>query len=324
MPPTDLEKLTRIVPYEEEDMVVLRPGIALVMYSRAEMSAVMRAAADVLESYLDFVPSGAIAAVFDSPLDENEPAGFVPFDASARRKVLDQLRAGPTAPDVEGDGLELVATPNAQAGDYGVTISALNFPALPVDDGNTSLIRLEWPWNLFDRLDVETLVDYIERAAGMFPYCCGNAGMSFLYTIGCATAAHEELPKLLPRFLGFDSSYNTAQLRMRGKSPPAHWLNLLDGDLVAALGGEEALRYQLAGCEVRNIGGGLLIRAAKFPPVVDVNRKGRDIGLLPVVARALRPVRFDRASFAGFPDEEDGQAWLERFDDLDSGDWDNG
>lgn len=324
MPPKNLDKLTRIRTYEGEDVVVLRPGIALNMYSVAELAAVMTATADVLEAYLDFVPTGSIAASYAPAEDEYTPDEFVPFDASAERKLLDQLRAGPPSPDDENYCFELIATLDGQAGDYGVSFGGINLAVAEDADNDTSILRLELPWNLLDRLDVSALVDFFERAANRFPFCSGNAGMSFIYAGGYTGAAVDEIQKLLPRFLGFDSIYGSPYLEMRGKSPPVHWLNLLDGELVAVFGGDEKLRSELSGCEVRSIGSGVLIRAAKFPPVVDINRQGRDIGRLPIVARALQTVRFDDSTFTPLPDKESGQAWLERFDNLPSSDWDNG
>jgi hypothetical protein len=174
-----------------------------------------------------------------------------------------------------------------------------------------------------DTADVEELVDFFEKVAKLFPFSSGNAGMSFIYTVSYTTAAREEFQKLMPRYHGFDCDYNTAQLRMRGKSPAAHWLNLLDRELVAALGGEGALRSKLSNCEVRSVSRGVLIRSAKFPPVIDVNRKGTDIGCIPNVARVLKPVRFDKPTFVGLPDAQSGQSWLDRFDNAPSNNWDN-
>lgn len=326
MPPNNLEKLTRVRTFEGEDIVVLRPGIALTMYSDAEFATVMTAAADVLQAYLDFVPTGAIVASYVPPSGEYAPDSFVPFTLPIRRNLLNQLRTGPPSADDEGYGFELTSTSDGQAGDYGVSLGAINFAVSEEGDASneTSLLRLELPWNLLNNLDVSALVDFFQQASRLFPFCSGNAGMSFNYTVGYTTAARDEMQRLLPRFLGFDPAYSTAQLEMRGKSPPAHWLNLLDSNLVAALGGEERLRFELSECEVGSIDGGLLIRAAKYPPVIDVNRQGHDIGLLPVVARVLRPIRFNEAAFTGLSDMEYGQAWLERFDSLAPRDWDNG
>ena len=324
MPPKNLEKLTRTRTFEGEEVIVVKPGIALVMYSVADLNVVMTTAADVLEAYLDFVPAGSIVSSYEPPADEFTPDQFVPFDASACRDLLNRLRVGPSSPDVEGEGFELAGTADGQAVDYGASLGAINFAIEEEEEPETSILRLELPWNLLDNMDVVDLVDFLERAARLFPYCSGNAGMSFNYTIGYTTAAREEIQKLLPRFLGFDSAYSSAQLMMRGKSPPAHWLNFLDADLVKALGGEEKLRTELLECEVRSLGSGVIIRGAKYPPIVDVNRQGSDIGQLPTVARAIQPIRFAEGSFAGLEDEDVGLAWLERFDNLSSRDWDNG
>ena len=188
----------------------------------------------------------------------------------------------------------------------------------------TSVLRLELPWNLLDTVDVERLVEFFARTAATFPFCVGHAGMSFIHTISYVPEAREEIYKLWRRFLGFDSAHDAARLVMRKKSPPAHWLNLVDDERMKALGGEEKLRSELEGCVVTRLGAGLLIRAAKFPPVVDVNRQGLDIGRLPTVARALQPIRFVEGLFAGLQDADAGKDWLERFDQLDSSDWDNG
>ena len=324
MPPKNLDKLTRVQTFAGEKVTVVKPGIALVMYSMADLNVVMTKAADVLEAYLDFVPKGSIVSIYAPPVDEFIPDHFIPFDASALHNLLNLLRVGPSSPDVEAVGFELAGTTDGQVGDYGASLGAINFDIEEDEESETSILRLEFPWNLLDNIDVGDLVDFLEKAARLFPYCSGNAGMSFNYSIGYTTAAREEIQKLLPRFLGFDSAYSSAQLMMRGKSPPAHWLNFLDSDLVMILGGEEKLHTELLECELRSIESGILIRGAKYPPIVDVNRQGFDIGQLPIVARAIQPVRFDEGSFTGLEDEDLGLAWLERFDNLSSRDWDNG
>jgi hypothetical protein len=340
MPPRDLDKLIRTRAYDRGDMIVLRPGIALVMYSQADLRVLMAATADVLEAYLNFVPRGAIAACYEPPEDEYLPDGFLLFDLDARRDLLERLRTGPPSQEDEGYGFELTSTTDGQAGEYGVSFGGINFDfdydedeadedeedeeeRREEEEEETSLLRLELPWNFLDSVEVSRFVDFVERVANLFPFSSGNAGLSFNFTVGYTTAAGEEMQPLLPRFLGFDSTFNSPQLKMRGKSPPAHWLNLIDGDLVQALGGEPRLRRELSSCEVRGLNNGLLVRGAMFPPVVDVNRQGTDIGRLPDVARVLRPVRFASPSFAPVVDKDKAERWLARFDDRAVGEWDN-
>ena len=120
-----------------------------------------------------------------------------------------------------------------------------------------------------------------------------------------------------------DSAYDGAQHKMRGKSPPAHWLNFLDAGLVETLGGEGALWTELEGCDFRSVASGLVIRSARYPRVADSNLQWPDIGLLPVVANALGSVRIEDPTFVGLPNAIAGRGWLERFDSLSAGTWDN-
>lgn len=323
MPPIDHKKFSRTLSYDGRDVVILRPGIALVLYSHAELPAVMQATANVLLAYLDFVPPDAIAAKYEDGPDEYTPGRWIAFNPATRAALLAELRSGAVSPEDEGYGFVLIAKSDGQAGRYGVKFGGINFAANEDEENETSILRLEFPSNLLDTVDVTSFLDFVVRAAALFPFCCGHAGFSFIYTLAFVPEAREEIDKLLPRFLGFDTGHTSMQLDMRGKSPPAHWLNLLDLDLVRAVGGEEKLRLELDGCEIKHLGSGVLIRAAKFPSVVDVNRGGLDIGRLPVVAWVLKPIRFDEGLFVGLNDADSGQAWLERFDKLAPRDWDN-
>jgi hypothetical protein len=331
-PPKGLEEFSRTLLHDGKEVVILRPGIALVLYSYADLTTVMSATADVLSAYLDFVPPGVIAATYRPGPDEYTPGRWIPFDSAARILLFGELRSGVWSEEDEGYSFVLTATRDGQAGDYGVALGGIHFTAEADEDeenaedesSETSLLRLEFPSNLLATVDVALLVEFVQRMAALFPFCSGHAGMSLNHTIAYVPEATKEIYRLLPRLLGFDPAHDSAQLEMRGKSPPAHWLNLLDGNLVEVLGGEGKLRSELGGCELKSIGEGMLIRAAKFPPVVDVNRGGLDIGCLPIVARALKPIRFDKPMFVGFPDDVSGQAWLDRFDNLVARDWNNG
>jgi len=327
------EALTKTRSYEGEHVVVLRPSIVLTLYSAAPLGDVMIASADVLEAYLDFVPPDAIVSRYAPPSDEYSPDGFDPFGTGERAQLLQELRSGtPPAPDADDDfaddsgyGFELAATLDGAAGHFGARLGAIAFdPDNEDDDTATSLLQLHWPADWLEQHEVDALVDFVAQAANQFPFCTGNAGMSFSYTVGYTSAAREEMQALLPRYLGFDPAYGSTQLVIRDKTTPAHWINLIDAKLLAELGGKLQLESALAGCELRDLAqGGLLIRGAKLPPVADVNRLAPDVGLLPVVANALKPTRFDDASETGLVDAQAAADWLERFDALPVGPFDN-
>jgi hypothetical protein len=318
----NLDSLTRRVNRDGDERVIVRPVIAMTLYSVDKLPAVMTAAAEVLTAYLAFVPRGAIASKYEEPPDRHSPDECIAFDANVERDVLEHLRAGPD-PDDESHCFALFGTPDGQAGDYGFHFAGVNFEFLDEDDPEASMLRLELPWDLPTRMDVDDVTSFLAQVAPLFPFSSGNAGLSFSYAAAETGRAIEEIQKLLPRYIGFDSMYGAAYLKMRDKSPPAHWINLLDSHLVAALGGEKTLRPALAGCELLGVGKGLMIRAARVPPVVDVNWQGTDIGRLPDVARAILPVRLDAGMFTPMGNEERGLAWLARFDALTSGDWNN-
>lgn len=321
MPTNNLDTLTRRYKRHGGELVIVRPVVALTMYSVAPLAAVMSATADALESYLGYVAPGALASQFD---DSEEEAEMLAFDADAQRELLDRLRAGPEPDDDENQGVSLFGTGDGQAGNHGFHFAGIEVEQLKEGDKDASMLRLELPWDLPAQEGPDAVAAFIAQVAGMFPFCCGNAGLSFSYAAVATEEAIETLQKLLPRYAGFDSMFGAAYLKMRDKSPPAHWINLLDGRLIAALGGEKTLHPALAGCELRGIGKGLMIRAARVPPVVDVNWHGTDIGRLPDVARAILPVRLDAGMFTPMGNEERGLAWLARFDALTSGDWNNG
>jgi hypothetical protein len=339
MPLADLEKLSRTVSHGGKDISILRPGIALTLYSGADLPTVMRATADVLREYFDFIPAGSIAAIYKQGADEYTPGHWVRFDADERNRLMTELLSETASPQDGGYGFVLSATLDGQAGNYGARFGGIDFTIAKEEEedeegdededaegeeNGTSVLRLELPWNLLDDVPVDSLIDFIQRAAKNFPFSSGHAGLSFNHTVSFVPEARDWVDKLAPRFLGFDSAHPSMQHELREKTPPAHWLNLLDATLVQALGGEAKLQSELKGAEVKRLGNGVLIRGAKYPPVGDVNRGAPDIGHLPTVARAIKPIRLDEGLLAGLRDAERGKAWLERFDNLKSRDWDNG
>ena len=104
---------------------------------------------------------------------------------------------------------------------------------------------------------------------------------------------------------------------MKGHSPSAHWINLINNDLMEKIGGFDHIRKTLPeAVELIRLNSGLLIKGAKKPPIGDVNRKAKDIGYLPDVARLLKPVRVHLSALGN--KEIDGEEWLARFDDRES------
>ena len=99
-----------------------------------------------------------------------------------------------------------------------------------------------------------------------------------------------------------------------------NWLTFINDSLVIELGGRDRLAAQLHDmCPVYPYHGGLLIQAGARPELGDLNR-----GLVPdaykIVARALKPVRFDehQRPLIDAPQPldslEETMKWIRRFD----------
>lgn len=323
MTTSGLERLTRTLLYEGKEFVVVRAGITLVMYSDSELGLVMKATANSLAQYLRVIPPRSIATTFEPGPDEHTPGKWRPFDSRAQDALFRQLSSGSAVADDDGFGFVLSGSSNGEAASHAVRFGGIDLNASD-SDSETSLLRFDFPADFEEIGDVEKVVDAIERIAADFPFSAGYAGLAFVHNIAFVPEAREEIQKLWPRFLGFDVASDSMQLEMRGKACPPQWLNLLGTDLIARAGGEQLLRETLAGCEMRHLSHGLLIRAAKRPPVGDANRGAKDLGLLPTLSRALQPIRFDRGLFVGLQDEDAGIDWLGRLDGLPSGPWNNG
>lgn len=323
MPPSDLDKFTRTALRDGQPCNAVTPGLAIVLYTDAELSTATAAAADVLEAYLAFVPSGSIAATFAFGDDEYSD-GLVAFDQRRRLQLVHDLRNGPPMVDDDGWDFVLMGSLDGQASGHGVRFRGTTVPDPEDFPNETSMLRLELPWNLLDTVDVDTVVGFVHDVARAFPFCTGHAGLSFVNTVVFEPQARAEIAKLQPRLLGFDCAYDWMYVYMGGHVAPAHWIQLLDPRGIEGLGGREALATALPDCRLTDLPNGLAIRAAKFPPVGDVNRKAPDLGRLPALAKALAPLAYDEPGEVGLGDESRGQAYLERFDALASGPWDNG
>lgn len=322
MPIQNPDLLSRILTFNTGPTLIVRPSVSMVFYTRANYVAVKAAVADALQIYLRLVPAGAIAGIHEPVIDPDTGREWSPFDAAAHGALLQDLRH--TLHEEEDFNFVLSATLDGQAGDYGVAFSGINFDTAQDVEEAESVLRLDFPWNLLDLMPADTIVECFENFARLFPTCSGHAGMSFIHPMTFMPYSGDEIAKLARRFLGFDLSHDFVALEMRNKVLTAHWLNLLDAERLAILGGETYVTGALADCELRPLGSSLVIRSAKLPPIVDMNRSGPDAGRLPEVARLLKVIRFANPLLVGMGDSESGQEWLDRLDELLPRPWDNG
>ncbi len=273
----------------KKESITCRPGIALALYSEVDLTQAAAAAADVLESYLEFVPPGSLDTRWTS---SGTWASLTPRTITLQLK---EWREKVTPKWVASDVFYGQGEPPGSVGTH-----AFRFRGVQVKAGDsehqrrrTSSIGMEFPLDLFDRLSPADFIRFVVRCAARYPFSSGNAGLAFKFN-GSRSGMEDVdfIHQHLPRHLGIDPGFdfNWAGARMRGKSPGAHWLNLLGAGSIAALGGDQFLRSVRPEIETIQIGDGLLLRSAEHPPVGDRESGAKDLAWIPEISRLLRPL----------------------------------
>lgn len=314
----NLEHLNRITIDEGEKSLLVRPGICIFFYFDVPLLKLAPHIADALEAYLKFIPPETLRTYYASD-------GYYKTLTPAKLKNdIKRLKNMPR--DYEAYEMEY-----SQGNDGAVGTHAFYFQGYLLDDKDmpreSNLLRIEFPYDILDMVGLDQFVDFLSQMANLVPFQSGNAGFAFKRSQQDEEESMEEIKKLLPRYLGFDWSDKDALDEMRGCTPTPHWVSFLNLKLTKKLGGINNVKKELPEVDIRKLQKGLLIRAAKWPPIGDKNRKTKDIGLIPNVANFLRPTRYHPEEVYEEDDDLeyfDFMAWLARFDDLKSEKWDNG
>lgn len=309
-----LETLTIVERYQGEKRVLVRPGVSAVLYSDVSTPRMASSVADAVAEYLAFIKPATLQTFlgnngYHKPLSDRQIA-----------KDLKILRNMPA--DYEDYRLRYSDSATGDAGTHEIYFeSYLDSRNEKKKGPETNPFRMEFPFDVLDQAGVEEFIAFLIRIAEMLPFQSGNAGYAFQRDMTHERDAALAVVRLLPRYHGFDPSYAHASLRMKDRTPSAHWINLLNRKMVAKLGGVKAVKAALPAADIREFETGVLIRSAKTPPIGDVNRRSPDIGCLPDTARLLRPLRVELAGL-GLPRTTfDAMAWLARFDTMESKDW---
>lgn len=302
--------LCRSLRDDGHDFVYLRAGITASYYMTAPMQTLGSAMAEVIRQYIRFAGEGALTHF------AAENGTFKPLTTKRLQRDLALLEALPRQADLSW---EYQSVGDGGVGDHRIRIFAADadedFPEL------AALVRLEFPDDAVQRYGLDRLVQFIAAVAGTLRPQSANAGWGFKRAEPFAEEAREDANALLPRYLGFDPGFDLMALTMRGHSAPAHWINFVDDELFRKCGGMEALARTESGARVEELRGLVMIRASRLPPIGDANLNAPDLGCMPGVARFLKPVR---VALAGLGDDRfDVEAWLSRFDELQSQSWDN-
>lgn len=294
----------------EEDSVW--PVVMLSLYSEVSLHELGPSAAVALRKYLDMIPEKTLRS---AKLD-NGNAGKL----SSQRIGRDLRHLENPLQDESIVGLLYSSAELGPPGDFGVRLLVEDLTD-PDSADISNLLRFEFPVSFAD--SPEKMVELALELACCIPFSVGTCGYGLSHWHDDDFAV-DQVYRLLPRYLGFDHSSVTPSEWIKGCTPSPNWLTFIQTKLMDELSGKKALAEHAPDAKVSELKHGSMIRAAKFPPVGDVNRGAPDLGSLPGVARFLKPKRTKIPFLDGEEVELDVSAWLSRFDDHDNGLWDNG
>ena len=291
------------------------PTLSSFVYFGAYVREVAGTLAEELERYIEFVGRDSLKSY------AAKSGIWKPMTKRQLDRDLKTLRNFPE--DYVGVQILYDAGIGGEPGGFGVHIAAENYDA--VFPKQAGLMRFDLPPQWLEEHEVEEFIDFVSTTC-QIPYVqSAQVGLTFKTTPGSHDDAKPEVLQMLPRYYGFSPCDFSLFYWMRDHTLTAHWLNYVDDELAAKLGGPDTIVRALPECDVRKLTKGLLIRGAKLPPIGDINRKAPDLGWLPQVARVLKPTRVDISATylgkAGFT--FDAAKWIDRLDDLEPRPWDN-
>jgi hypothetical protein len=283
------------------------------------------AVADAVSRYFSLIPEDVVLQRVLVDEVEGEPSEADVRFVELSSNFPEDLSAEYDQAFIRTDGSEHVvrlAPPN----DRGPTgFSAITFFAMPPDRvfrnwRNLLSFDLEL---IFARSRIEDIYRFVSDTASAFPDCCLTAAAALNFPAGLDQLLMSDINARLFRFIALDANYYATHYSIGDRVPFAAWLTYLNRSQIGRLGGLPGISGALTGDSLAVLGSGALLRAARLPPIADVNRGAPDIGWLPRFDRMLADVICkDPETFRRFSTEDAGR-WFDRFIDRDDGEWEN-
>lgn len=269
----------------------------------------------ILNNYLEFVGIDTLKSYASASGDWK--------DLTSRQinKDLKLLQKFPK--DHVGFWLEYDSSEGGEPGHFGITLQAYE----PDEDfdNQTSIVRCDFPASWFEAEAREEVIEFFSEMTQLPQVQYAYADFVMKTTSGSESDAEEGIQVLLKKYMGLNICDHDLYEIMRDKTFSPSWLTYLDDDMADEIGGVSVLKKALSGEAFKKLKKGVLLRAARLPPLGDRNRKAPDIGCLPGIARLLKPTRLDIEETYLSSDEPEFNSteWIERFDKLDDKPWDN-
>ena len=181
-----------------------------------------------------------------------------------------------------------------------------------------TLVQMSFPIGTVMTGDADAFVAKLRDIAAALPFSTGYGSPAIQWAELGREAAIAQTRAIVARYPGYDVNMNTTGRtwlgsRVRG----ARWLTFLGPEILARLGGPDALRTKLPDIfEFCPAGAGLLVRAGRLPEIGDAAKKV-DVPMLRTLAAALEPVTaFEEVVLLGSLADWDKDAlrkWERRF-----------
>ncbi len=233
----------------EREYLIVRPGISICMIYDEPASSIGADIAKILEMYLAFVPSGSLQTYLSNSATWKKLSQSV---MSKKIGALRQLRAGAFA------GFHFGQEPLANVGEYGA-----HFKAGPLTDDffdrEANILYLEFPLSYAEGEHAHRLATFFELVVNVRPPDSGYCGYAFKHLLMTFTKeAIDFISQKCMRFIGFDFPEDAIRLWVRGRIYNISWLTVLGRNVLAELGGREAVQRSLdLPLETKVVGDGL-------------------------------------------------------------------
>jgi len=296
---------------DKDGSCIARSNLVIAFFGKKQFAEIVDGARYCVDQYLKLLPKDALKwSVIGSASGTHKP--ILEKSIARCRSMLNVASAR------KKDIHFRLLGPEKYAPDYSLVLNGRKEPS---DEGfldQASVIEMRFPAAYLDEIGEESFVAFVVDLFEQIACDSGYASFSLCYGKESQYAkAGDHIAPLAFRSHGFDIANNLFTSGFLGNHcRGARWLTALSDDLIADLGGVDALNDQVAaGVDLITCAGGTVLRAGRSPEIGDVNRNAMT-PLVESVAHAIEEVTYfgDKSLLPLFgQDLEKLDRWERRF-----------
>ena len=294
---------------------IARAGLSLSFYLNETLHTLAPNIADALDQFLALIGEDVLQTYFNDD-------GYC-RKLTKRKLNQDRSQLQNVAVETKAVIMEYGSDPSGWVGEFGFTFNGADFSPYLFDDSRCNYLRLDFPYDYLEQIGIETFLNFYRTILAQLPVEFANGGFTFQRSSATQGDSTRAINQLVNRFIGIDPGYKDVMDDMQGHTFTAHWLNFIGPRITDTLRHNDQFTNALSNTETSSLNGGIIMRGAHYPPIGDINRGAPDLGQIPEIARAMKPSRADIEAFGEPIARFDGAAWLARFDERESLDWEN-